>query len=154
MAGIQLNELPETPTVEDDDIFHLQTDLGFVDKKVTKQNFLQEIQSTVDSNSAALTNSITVVPLTGGGSLLIGRVNDMQDSGTYLLPPANSVPAETFLDAMISDEFATGTPVVQRVGGDTIIDSQMATWTEVIYDVTKTITIRYISDGISRWRIA
>lgn len=95
---------------------------------------------------------LPVIVHTGGGNLTAGRSNEIQDSDTYLLPLANSVDAESWLDVEITDKYRVQTPLVQRSGADTITDVN-GTDTGVLFDGGASVVVRYISDGSSDWRI-
>jgi len=90
-------------------------------------------------------------PLTGGGNLTAYAINELQDGSTYTLPAADSVVPNGWLLVELADEYSAFTPTVQRAGADTITDSG-GTDTAVLFD-GGSVSVRFISDGISDWRI-
>ena len=93
----------------------------------------------------------TTVVQVGGGNLVALRTNEIHDGSTYTLPLANSVSVDQFLFVFLPDEFSTNTPTIQVSGSDLIEDIN-GTDTSVIMD-SGAITIGFVSDGISRWRL-
>ena len=92
------------------------------------------------------------IAFTGGGILLANRINELQDGSTYTMPLANSVPAGAWVQVELPDEFSQSTPTVQRGGADTITDVNGPD-TAVLFNTLTSIVVRFVSDGISDWRI-
>lgn len=113
-----------------------------------KAHDLDIINLEVDSRSLS---EPVVVPKTGGGNLVAFEINELQDGNTYTLPAANSVDTNGWVMVELCDEYSASTPTVQRAGSDTITDSG-GTDTAVLFD-SGSISVRFISDGISDWRI-
>jgi len=164
--GIEINQLPNTTTMANEDIIHLQvSNEGNVDKHITKSDMLAEIQAEVNNNAASISNiegnvsdnSAAIsdlnksIVLTGGGNLVPNRVNELQDGDNYTLPPANSLDANTFIDVELTDTHSAFTPSVLRSGSDTISFSG-GTDTDFIFDAGS-MSVRFTSNGVSDWRI-
>jgi hypothetical protein len=94
----------------------------------------------------------TVIPQTGGGLLTALRTNELQDSGAYTLPLANSVLINQIIEISLPDEFKAFAPVVSRAGSDTISYSG-GTDTSIAFDSGSSVSIKLTSDGISDWRL-
>lgn len=96
---------------------------------------------------------LQVIPTVGGGTLTIGYyVNELQDSSTYTLPLASSVDAGESVQVEITDKYSASTPIVTATGADTITDVDGSD-TSVLFNSLSSISVRFISDGISDWRI-
>lgn len=91
-----------------------------------------------------------VVP--AGSILLASQVNEIQDGSTYTLPLAASVDSDQWVWVELPDQFSAFTPTVQRAGADTITDSD-GTDTDVLFDLKQSSAVRFVSDGVSDWRI-
>lgn len=85
------------------------------------------------------------------GTLIAGVVNELTAAVTYTLPAADSVSANDSLIVELSDKSSALEPVVSRSGSDTITDSA-GTDTTVTLDAGS-VSLRFISDGVSDWRI-
>tara|TARA_R100000951_G_C2649906_1_gene184009 strand:+ start:811 stop:1641 length:831 start_codon:yes stop_codon:yes gene_type:complete len=99
-----------------------------------------------------LSDTNTVIPLTGGGALTALRVNELQDAGAYTIPLANTVSANQVIIITQPDEFISFEPVITVSGSDTITDSD-GTDTSITFDNTQSIEITLTSDGVSDWRL-
>jgi len=108
--------------------------------------------TTDDGTKWTSINAANVITQTGGGVLIPYRINELQDSNTYTLPLASVVPAGGWVIVEVTDEYSAETPTVQRAGTDTITDKN-GTDTEVLFNVLDSTIVRFISDGISDWRI-
>lgn len=84
-------------------------------------------------------------------TLVAGVVNEIVGAGTYTLPLADSVDANYSLIVELSDKHSVLTPTIQRDGTDTITDSA-GTDTSIILD-SGSVSLRFISDGSSDWRL-
>ena len=90
--------------------------------------------------------------LSGGGTLIAGRVNEVQDSSTYDFPLANSVKVNTILTTVLPLEFRDQTPTLSASGADTL-SFDTGTDTSFIYDLSTFGPFNWVSDGISDWRL-
>ncbi|WP_321532261.1 hypothetical protein [uncultured Desulfuromonas sp.] len=104
------------------------------------------------ANWSLLVVADPVAVKTGGGQLLPNQINELQDSGTYTLPAAVSVPADTRIDVEITDLYRMQTPLVQAGADDEIVWSG-GTDTEFLFDAQQSMSVRFISDGVSSWRM-
>ena len=93
-----------------------------------------------------------VLPFSGSGTLVAYATNELQDSSTYTLPAASSVKAGGWVEVELPDRYSEYEPTVQRAGSDTITDVD-GTDTAVLFDTAASVTVRFISDGVSDWRI-
>jgi len=98
----------------------------------------------------SLTNPV-VKKRSGGGTLTVFEINEIQDGTTYTLPAADSVDDGGWVLVELPDKYATSTPTIQRAGSDTISYSGGSD-TSVVFDIGIT-AIRFISDGVSTWTI-
>ena len=101
-------------------------------------------------NILAPTN--TVVVLTGGGSVVANRVNEVQDAGTYNIPLANTVSENQYLIVSQPMEFVTFQPTVQTSGSD-VITINGSTDTSILFDNSTSREIRLTSNGVDEWRL-
>ena len=99
-----------------------------------------------------LSDTNTVIPLTGGGSLTALRTNELQDGGAYTIPLANTVNADQTIIVSQALEFISFEPTVTASGSDTIsIDG--GTDTDILFDNSVSKDIRLTSNGVSDWRL-
>jgi len=91
-----------------------------------------------------------VIEHTGGGALTASRTNELQDSGTYTLPLANSVAKNKTITIDLPSTFGASTPSVTRSGSDDITDQN---GTDTVINFAGPATITLTSDGVSVWRI-
>lgn len=98
-----------------------------------------------------LSDTNTVIPLTGGGALTALRINEIQDADTYTLPLANTVTINQTLTVALDEKFKAFTPTIAISGSDTISYSD-GTDTSLIMNLGEPMTITFISDGVSDWR--
>lgn len=93
----------------------------------------------------------TVIPHTVSGTLTAGgAINQLRDSGTFTLPLANSVPANTYLVVALPERYTASTPVINRSGADTITNS-VGTDTSITFAGSAKLTLT--SDGVSDWSL-
>jgi hypothetical protein len=155
MAGIQLKDLPEALASGDDDLLHIQTEGSFVDQKIKKSVLLAEFLNEFDQLKQDVQDSLKAIAVvhTGGGTLVEGRINEIQDSLGYFLPKANSVPINTTIDISVTDKFASVEPLVIADTSlpDTIQD-ELNTYSDILFNAGA-VTIRLTSDGVSEWRL-
>ena len=93
-----------------------------------------------------------VLQLTGGGTLTARFSHDLNDSSTYTLPAANSVPAKTVLIAGKTDQFKGQNPVVQCAGSD-IIRYGGGTDTAIRFGAPYGHSLKIVSNGSNEWSI-
>jgi hypothetical protein len=113
----------------------------------TGTNWLPAIDS-----ANVLSDTNTVIPLTGGGALTALRVNELQDAGAYTIPLANTVSANQVIIITQPLEFVSFAPTATVSGSDTIT-AETSTDTSITFDNTKSKDIRLTSDGVSDWRL-
>lgn len=154
-----LNELQELTTVTNDDILLVQdTTLG-EDSKATKENFLKEVNASLNTLTSGLDEVESTVAsfsevnkLSGGSGIDLVRVNVFTDSMTYTLPELNTLPENyliTFLlpeaDRALTPKLATasGNTITYSGGSDTVIDYNRESWGSVTL----------FKNTITSWRI-
>ncbi len=94
-----------------------------------------------------------VLTFTGGGTMELGRINELQDgNASYKLPLASSGSANQYLDVTQSLPYASLSPVVSAETGDTIVNED-GVISNVVFDQELSITARLTTDGISQWRL-
>lgn len=93
-----------------------------------------------------------VLRLTGGGNLTARFSHELNDSATYTLPLANSVPAGTVLIAGKTDQFKGHSPVAQRSGSN-LIRFGGGTDTELRFSAPYAHSLRFVSNGTGEWSI-
>ena len=95
----------------------------------------------------------TVTTFTGGGEMVLGAVNELQDGDTsYTLPPANSGSANEYLIITQALEYSGFIPELVADGSDTMTD-EVGIIADVVFDQSTSIDIRLTTDGISQWRL-
>lgn len=94
----------------------------------------------------------TVIQHTGGGVLSALRVNQLQDAGAYVLPLASAINDGQILTVELPVTFAAFQPTVARSGSDTITDDG-GTDTDVLFDTGTSVSVDFMSDGVSDWSI-
>lgn len=99
--------------------------------------------------------STTALTFTGGGVMVIGRVNELQDGDlTYTLPAVDSVDADEFLIITQALEFVSFEPVVTvDDDGTEIITVESGSDTSITFDQTSSKDIRLTSNGVDEWRL-
>lgn len=98
-------------------------------------------------------SDVTMV-FTGGGSLIPGVICELQDSNTYQLPSANSIPENSWVLCELPDKFSMSTPTVTSINNDTISDvNGVDADGAVLFNSYLSEIIRFTSDGVSAWRI-
>lgn len=93
-----------------------------------------------------------VLQLSGGGLLTARFTHELNDSSTYTLPLANSVPAKTVLICGKSETFKAQNPVLQRSGSD-VIRYGGGTDTELRFSAPYMHSLRFVSNGSNEWSI-
>ncbi len=139
----------------------VQTSTGNLWKALTEQsgndpetdsgtNWIPSIDGSKIPEVIAATIALTY---TGGGTMVIGRVNELQDGNTgYLLPAANSVEDNEYLIITQALEFVANQPIVTVNGSDKItVDG--STDTSIIFDQTVSKDIRLTSNSVDEWRL-
>ncbi len=95
----------------------------------------------------------TALTYTGGGTMVIGRVNELQDGNTgYLLPAASSVDANEYLIITQALQYVANEPVVTVTGSD-VITIEGGSDTSAIFDQSSSKDIRLTSNGVAEWRL-
>ena len=132
----------------------VQTAEGFLWRSLTSPNQGNDPNADDGTNwSPAIDQTkVKTIPLTGGGALTAGRINEIQDTDTYTMPLANSVAANTILQVTLPLPFRAETPTIERSGADTLsFDS--GTDTSFQYNGLTWGPYTFISDGSSDWRL-
>jgi hypothetical protein len=101
----------------------------------------------IASNALAIT---TVIPQVGGGGLTALRVNELQDSGAYTLPLANTVLVNQTITITLPSRYGASTPTVTASGSDSITDIDGADTNIIFAGATK---LSLTSDGVSNWNL-
>jgi hypothetical protein len=127
----------------------VQTDNGDLWKSVTAQSGNDpDSDDGTNWRVAVLTN--TVIPQTGGGLLTALRTNELQDSGAYTLPLANSVLVNQTIIITLPDRYGASTPTVTISGSDTITNID-GTDTSIAF--VGSAKLNLTSDGVSNWSL-
>jgi hypothetical protein len=93
-----------------------------------------------------------VLSLSGGGTLTARFAHELNDSSTYTIPAANSVPAKTVFVAGKTDQYKGQNPVVQRSGSD-VIRYGGGTDTSLRFSAPYGHSLRFVSNGSNEWSI-
>jgi hypothetical protein len=93
-----------------------------------------------------------VLSLSGGGTLTARFAHELNDSSTYTIPAANSVPAKTVFVAGKTDQYKGQNPVVQRSGAD-VIRFGGGTDTALRFSAPYGHSLRFVSNGSNEWSI-
>ncbi len=182
MADIQIGGLPLVTTATDSAILHTQiagvdksiTKVSFlkelkaeVDTNTAALSGSGGLTATIgtvsakaDANEAAMTlldnwtkRADKAVLYSTNGVLVTGQVvNEFTASATGTLPLANSVTAGTLCIVSLSDTYKTSSPLIVCSGGDTITLNNK-TDTSLSMDSGEALTLTFVSDGISKWRL-
>jgi hypothetical protein len=127
----------------------VQTDNGDLWKSVTAQSGnAPDSDDGTNWRVAVLTN--TVIPQTGGGLLTALRTNELQDSGAYTLPLANSVLVNQTIIITLPDRYGASTPTVTISGSDTITNID---GTDTSITFVGSAKLNLTSDGVSNWSL-
>jgi hypothetical protein len=97
-------------------------------------------------------NEASVLVKTGGGTLQRYKSNEIQDTDTYTLPLASTVESGGWVDVEITDVYALFEPTVECAGADSLTSRDFVD-TDIIFDTQASARVRFISDGVSDWRI-
>ncbi len=141
----------------------LETDVDAVDARVTVaqvdileaqvKNTQQDTTLTQHSSELIELASPKAVPHSNNGTLVAGNeINELRAAGTYLLPQANTVGAETTLTVALADHNRHLLPIVSVIGSDRILCSEGVD-TSIQFDLEESVTLTFVSNGISQWRI-
>lgn len=91
--------------------------------------------------------------LSGGGALFAEWDNWITDSGSYAIPAANTVAANTALLVTKPDKYRTNTPTVTPSGGDYFEWSGANDFAGIQLLTSKIEVLKFISNGSNGWRI-
>ncbi len=91
--------------------------------------------------------------LSGGGNLFPEWDNWLTDSGSYAIPAANTVPANTALVVTKPDKYRTSTPTITVSGGDYLESSAANDFGGIQLLNTRIEVFKFISNGVNGWRI-
>lgn len=98
-----------------------------------------------------LSKNQAVIPQIINGTLIAGgKINQIRDSGAFLLPLANSVEPNVILVVELPDTYAAQTPTITRLGADLISDNS-GTDTSITFAGAAKLTLT--SDGVSTWSL-
>ena len=96
--------------------------------------------------------STGVLSYTVNGILVAGGVNNqLRDSGTFTMPLASSVPANTILVVELPQTYSAQTPTVIRGGTDFLEDDASSTHIDVDWLVAGKLT--FTSNGVDKWSL-
>ena len=90
----------------------------------------------------------TVIPQTGGGALTVLRTNELQDSGAYTLPLANTVLVNQTIIITLPARYGASTPTVTASGSDTITNID---GTDISITFAGTAKLNLTSNGVDNW---
>lgn len=92
------------------------------------------------------------LPFTGGGTLIYGATNELQDGGTYILPPLADLPVNGLVDVALPDLYSAFEPKVEvdNTGTETIINSA-GSGTQAVFN-TGTRYARFVKTDATTWR--
>lgn len=91
-----------------------------------------------------------VKPLTASATLSVYEPNELQDGSAFVVPLANSVPVNWYIDIEQPKAFEAFKPTLVRSGADTFLDDG-GTDTSITFQAPT--SIRITSDGVSQWRL-
>jgi len=92
----------------------------------------------------------TVEPKTSGATLSIFKPNELQDGSSFIVPLANSVPINWYIEIEQPLKFAQYQPVLIRSGSDLFADDN---GTDTSITFTAPTKIKLTSNGVDEWRI-
>jgi hypothetical protein len=114
-------------------------------------NNTSDVDKPISDAVAAVLIPNTVIPHTVSGTLTAGgAINQIRDSGTFTLPLANSVPADTYLVAELPKRYRASTPVINSDGDDTITDDDGP---DDSIGFVGSAKLTLTSDGVSNWSL-
>lgn len=128
----------------------------FQEARVTAEGDTQN-QRVIDQGNAQLAflfdaGSVPILFKNAGDTLESARINWLTQAGTFNLPAANSLVAGQYIIAEKPDKYASNSSTVTVNGSDTI-SYRDGTTDSLIIDAKGTVTVRFVSDGISDWSI-
>ena len=95
--------------------------------------------------------SARVTPQTVSGVLTAGSsINQLKDSGSFTMPSAGSVDANSVLIVELPEKFAYSTPTVSTTGSD-IFRASTGTDTVIIFNSPARLT--FTSNGVAEWSL-
>lgn len=107
-------------------------------------------EPSVTGDWASTTVPNKVAPKTAGATLSTALPNELQDGSTFIMPLANSVAANSYVDIELPKTYSSFTPTVQRSGSDLFRD-ETGTHTDILFEGAT--SIRLTSNGSNEWRI-
>lgn len=109
------------------------------------------LQAEIDAIDSGPTTSPVIV-CSGGGTLTAYRINELQSSSTFTLPSVSSIDTDGWVLVELADTYSSLTPTVSGAGSDTIRYSEGYD-TSILFDAGIAFSMRFISNGVSQWRI-
>lgn len=104
----------------------------------------------VTSSDWAASDPRLVIPNVSGATLSVSQPNELQDGSTFIVPLANSVPVNWYIDVSLTSTFSLFTPLIIVSGSDLFED---VSGTDTSIGFVQPITIRLTSNGVDRWRL-
>ena len=93
----------------------------------------------------------SVIPQTTSGTLTAGgQENQFRDSGSFDMPLANSVDADTILVANLPDTYAAQTPSLTRSGSDEFKNKD---GTDTVVNWVGAAKLTFTSNGVDEWSL-
>lgn len=90
---------------------------------------------------------------TGGGTLIAGTTNELQDGGTYILPPSDSLPENSVVWVLLPGLYSASQPKIEV--DDTVTETMISkdgTDTDTIIISGEMTLIPFITNGVDQWR--
>ncbi len=108
-------------------------------------------QAAAEAAQAAAEDLLTIIPHTGGGTLVGLRINELRDGSTYTLPAANSLAVNQWIIIELPDTYQDQMPKVNAAGADLIYIGEGSD-TQIIFNSGST-WMRLVSNGTNGWRM-
>lgn len=154
-----LNMPQTTSDIVDEGDFQVArvTDEGDTQWARVSNEGVDQILAVTNAGQAQIDNieelaSIGIIEKSDGDTLTQAKINILVDGGTVTLPLASTVADTYYIIVEQPETYRNNTPTVQAAGSDTIRYSG-GTDTSVIINAPGAVTLRFVSDGVSEWRI-
>jgi len=98
-----------------------------------------------------ITETEVVIPQTVSGTLTAGSsINQIRDSGAFIMPLANTVVVNAILIVELPDKFSDQTPTLTRAGAD-LFETLGSVDTDIAWVAAARLTLT--SNGVDRWSL-